>query len=207
MSARKLLITGIVFAFFASTGCESMSNTAKGGLIGGGVGTGLGAIAGGGKGALIGGLAGTAIGGIIGNDIDQEEKREKDHRLAVAEAKAAAATAPPPPAAAPLGMMDVVQMSREGMAENVIINQIRATHSTYQLSVEDLRMLQANNVSPRVIEEMQLRRPTTRVIREQPRVIYTSPPPPVYVYEPYPYGYYPRPPRPYTSVGIYTRIP
>ncbi len=204
MIQKKLLMAGLFAAICWSSGCESMSNTAKGGLIGGGLGTGLGAIAGGGKGALIGGLAGTAIGGLVGNDVDQQEKREKDHRLAVAEAKAAAATLPPPvPAPAPLGMADVIQMSKEGMADNVIINQIRATNSTYQLSVEDLRMLQANNVSPRVIEEMQMRRPMTRVIREQPRVIYQQAPP-VYVYDPY---YYPRPPRPYASVGVYTRLP
>ena len=198
MNVKRLTITGILLAAFLSNGCESMSNTAKGGLIGGGIGTGLGAIAGGGKGALIGGLAGTVIGGVAGNSVDQDERREKDHRLAVAEARADAAAAPPP--AAPLGMSDVMQMSREGMADNVIINQIRSTNSSFLLSVEDLRLLQANNVSPRVIAEMQLRRPATRVV--QPRYVYPQPAP-VYIYDPHPYYR----PRPYTSVGIYTRIP
>lgn len=202
MNVKKLAITGVVLAALMNGGCEHMSNTAKGGLIGGGVGAGLGAAAGGGKGALIGGLIGTGVGGLVGNDMDQQEKRHTENRLAVAEANAAANTLPPPASVSPLGMADVIQMSREGMSDSMIINQIRSTGSTFQLSVEDLRMLQANTVSPRVIEEMQMRRPATRVIRE-PHVIYHESPAPVYVYpSPRPRAY---PPGGYIGVGVYAR--
>lgn len=199
MSMKKLIIAGFVLALGASSGCEHMSNTAKGGLIGGGVGAGLGGIAGGGKGALVGGLIGTGVGGLVGNDMDQQEKRAAEHRLANAEARAAANTLPPPVLShnAPLGMADVMQLSREGRSDTVIINQIRATNSTFQLSVEDIRMLGANGVSDGVIAEMQRCRPSTRVIREPARVIYTDPNPPVVIYE-----RYPPPPRPYTTVGV-----
>lgn len=205
MSKKNLTVVGALLAVFMTSGCQGMSNTAKGGLIGGGTGAALGGIAGGGKGALVGGLIGTGIGGLIGNDIDNEEKKEKDLRLAVAEAKASNNTLPPPApsSATPLGMADVIQMSRDGMSDNMIINQIRTTNSTFLLSVEDLRMLQANNVSQRVIEEMQMRRPVTRVIREQPRYIYQQPQP-VYIYDPYP----PPRPQPFTTVGVgvYSRV-
>jgi hypothetical protein len=196
MSAKKQAITGVLLAALLSSGCESMSNTAKGGLIGGGLGAGLGAAAGGGKGALIGGLIGTGVGGLVGNDMDQQEKRDKDTRLAIAEANA---TLPPPASAARLGMADVIQMSRDNMSDAMIINQIRATNSTFLLSVEDLRMLQANAVSPRVIEVMQMRRPVTRVIREQPQIIYQERPEPVFVYPS------PPPPRGYVGLGVYAR--
>lgn len=206
MNAKKLAFTGVLVAILASSGCEHMSNTAKGGLVGGGLGAGLGGIAGGGKGALVGGLIGTGIGGLVGNDMDQQERRDKDTRLAIAEAKANANTLPPPAPvaapAAPLGMADVIQMSRDNMSDTMIINQMRTTNSTYLLSVEDLRLLQANGVSQPVIEEMQRRRPTTRVIREQPQIIYHERPAPVYVYparpRPHPHGTY-------VDIGYYSR--
>lgn len=64
-------------------GCGSMSNTAKGGLLGAGggaaVGAGLGAIFGGGKGAAIGAGIGTAVGAgagvLIGNKMDKAAKQ------------------------------------------------------------------------------------------------------------------------------------
>ena len=202
MSMRKLSVAGALLAACLTSGCEHMSNTAKGGLIGGGLGAGLGAAAGGGKGALVGGLLGTAVGGIVGNDMDQTEKRQQEDRIAVAESRANATTLPPPAPAAALGMSEIIQMSREGMDQDVIINQIRATNSSFILSTEDLRTLQANSVHRNVIVEMQNRRPSTavRVIREQPRYIYQQPAP-VYIYESYP----PPRPRPVVGVGFYSR--
>jgi surface antigen len=193
-----ILSTGLLAGALLSAGCESMSNTAKGGLIGGGAGAGLGALAGGGKGALIGGLAGTVLGGVVGNDVDNEEKKQNETRLAVAETRAAVAEARAPGAQTPLGLTDVIQLTRDGVHEDVIVNQIRGSGSTFQLSNEDVRFLTSNNVSPRVIVEMQHRRPVARVVREQPQVIYRSPPPPpVVVYESYP--------APVMGVGYYQR--
>ena len=175
MKANKLLLTASLLAVAClSTGCESMSNTGKGALIGGGAGAGVGALAGGGKGALVGGLVGSVVGGVVGNDVDQQEKKRQEMRLASAEARAAANQQPR------MGLTDVVQMTREGINETVIINQIRSSGSSFQLSNEDIRFLTANGVSSNVIVEMQSRRPTVRVIREAPQVIYTQPAP-VYV--------------------------
>jgi len=184
MAVTKLL-GGCLLAFVClSTGCESMSNTAAGGLIGAGTGAGLGALAGGGKGALIGGLAGGLVGGAVGNSMDQQQKAATQQQLAAAEA---ARNAVPP-----VGMSDVIQMTRSGMSDGVIITQIRNSGSTYQLSLEDLRTLQANSVSQAVIYEMQSRPP---VVRVAPRPYYG----PGYYYAP------PPPPPPAIGVGVVVR--
>ena len=65
------------------TGCNSMNNTGKGALIGGGggsaLGAGIGALIGGGKGAGIGAGIGAAIGAgagaLIGNRMDKQQKQ------------------------------------------------------------------------------------------------------------------------------------
>lgn len=199
MNAKKIVISaGLISVALLSSGCESMSNTAKGGLVGGGVGTGLGALAGSasghaGKGALIGGLAGTVIGGIVGNDVDNEEKKKTEQRIAVAESR----TAVQQVQHAQMGMTEVMQLARDGVNEDVIINQIRSSGSTFQLSNEDVRFLTTNGVSPRVIVEMQNRRPVARVVHQQPYVIHRAPPP-VVVYESYP-------PPPVVGAGFYMR--
>lgn len=177
MRLKQVALMGILLTAFLATGCETA--TGRGALIGGGAGAGIGALAGGPRGAVIGAATGALVGGAVGNDMDRHDRIEKDRRLASAEAQAAANAQPA------MGMADVIQMTREGMDQNVIINQIRSTNSSFILSVEDLRMLQANNVSPRVIEEMQMRRPATRVV--QPRYVY------------------PPPPGPYVGVGVYAR--
>lgn len=80
MKGMKFSIGALCAAMLLS-GC-SMSNTAKGGLIGGGGGGALGALigqlAGGGKGAAIGAAIGTTLGAgagvIIGNKMDKAKK-------------------------------------------------------------------------------------------------------------------------------------
>lgn len=80
MKGMKLSVCALSAAMLLS-GC-SMSNTAKGGLIGGGSGGALGALigtlAGGGKGAAIGAAIGTTLGAgagvIIGNKMDKAKK-------------------------------------------------------------------------------------------------------------------------------------
>ena len=80
MKAMKMTVGALCAAMLLS-GC-SMSNTAKGGLIGGGGGGALGALigqlAGGGKGAAIGAAIGTAVGAgagtLIGNKMDKAKK-------------------------------------------------------------------------------------------------------------------------------------
>lgn len=89
MKTLKTLCLGLVAASMLLTGCNSMSNTGKGALIGGGggagVGAGVGALIGGGKGAAIGSAIGAAVGAgagaLIGNKMDKQ-KKELEEQLA-----------------------------------------------------------------------------------------------------------------------------
>ena len=90
-----------------------------------------------------------------------------------------------------MGMTDVVQMAQQGQSEDVIINQIRATHSCFQLSANDLNFLKQSGVPDRVIIEMQNARPQATVVGS-PRPVYVNPPTTV-VYEPAPMLIYGRP--------------
>jgi surface antigen len=186
MTGRILVGVMILATAPFLTGCSTMSNTGKGALAGGAIGAGSGAIiseATGGKagpGAVIGGIAGALIGGAMGNE---EDRREREALQARADQASAAASQ--------MGIADVIHWTKEGRSDDLIINQIRTTNSTYQLSPEDVRMLSSNGVSDRVIMEMQNRRPHAyppgRWVRVPPPgpVIY-GPPPPVYIVHPPP---------------------
>ncbi|AMV28302.1 hypothetical protein VT84_28120 [Gemmata sp. SH-PL17] len=185
-----------VFAFAAAgAGCASMNNTEKGAIGGGVVGTALGTAVGAatghtGAGAVIGGLAGTATGALVGNDIDKQERRDRDINQAAALAAAQQQQQR-------MGMFDVIRLAQGGHDDTVIINQIRTTGSTFQLTASDLDELKRAGVSSRVIAEMQAARPApTRVIvRDAPSVVYDSgpvyvrPAPVVVVGPPRPYSY------------------
>lgn len=82
MKALKNLCLGAVAAGMLLTGCNSMTNTGKGALIGGGgggaLGAAVGALIGGGKGAGIGAAVGAAVGAgagsLIGHRMDKQAK-------------------------------------------------------------------------------------------------------------------------------------
>lgn len=191
---------GAVLPFLG--GCAGMSHTAEGAGIGALLGTGTGAIIDratggkGGTGALLGLATGTVIGGAIGNEADKKEKDALIQAKADAEANASQGT--------PMGLTDVVQLAQRNTSDEVIINQIRSTNSTFQLSTEDLRFLKENGVSDRVVLEMQNRRPTQVLtpryvpVHRHPRYMY-APPPAVIFVEP------PPPPPPGFGVGFVIR--
>lgn len=199
MRTKRVIRLGVTVAIVAASswsgGCSTMSNTEKGvglGAAGGaGVGTLIGAATGNPKtGAVVGGLLGAGVGGAIGNDIDRKDQHQRDIVQAEAQAKANAQVQ-----ARRMGMTDVVDMVQKGHDEQVIINQIRDTGSSFQLSAADLDFLKANNVPSRVILQMQAAKPAaqpTRVIVREPApqtvIVQEHCPPPVYVV--------PGPPRP-----------
>ncbi len=169
-------------------GCESMNNTQSGMLGGGIIGTALGAIVGGasgrpGTGALVGAAAGTTLGGLAGASQDRREERA-DMR---AHAQAQALATPNPV----VSLQEIVQLTHQHTPENIIINQITSTNSTYDLTVGDIQYLRANGVSDRIIQTLQARRPPAVVQHVRP-----VPATRVYhVYDPYP-------PSPPVSVGV-----
>jgi hypothetical protein len=196
MTFQRTAMAAILVAAAASAGgCSSMNNTEKGagigGLIGAGAGTAIGAATGNPKtGAVVGGLLGAGVGGAVGNQKDNEiqERREIQQANAVANAQAQQR----------MGITDVIHMVQQGHDEQVIINQIRSTGSTFQLSANDLDFLKQNGVPPRVIVEMQSARAPVMVAPARPVVIHDSPtviyrdPPPVVIYRrpPPPPGFY-----------------
>jgi hypothetical protein len=188
MQTRILMLIVAVGAA-AGGGCSSMNNTEKGvgigGALGAGTGLAIGAATGNPKtGAAVGGLLGAGVGGLVGADKDREVQDKRD--LQQAQAIAAAQTQAQ---AGRMGITDVVHMVSQGHDEQVIINQIRSTGSTFQLSGGDLDFLKSNGVPSRVIVEMQnahgspvvVQPSRPVVIREQPTVIYRDPAP-VYIY-------------------------
>lgn len=186
MNRRILTVVAAFVVLPVGAGCSHMSNTGKGALAGGGIGAVTGAVVDkatggkGGTGAIVGGIAGAVLGGAIGNEHDQREK-------AALQARADAT-------ARQIGIEEVKQMVGQGLSEDVIVNQIRTTNSTYQLSAGDLQTLRDAGVSDRVIMEMQNRRadvyPRTRLVAvPAPAPVIYAPPPPIIVAPPPPPGF------------------
>lgn len=189
---RAVVLAGLAAGGLGSAGCSSLNNTETGALVGGGTGAVLGAgiaavtgnnpLVGAGLGAGAGGLGGA----LVGNAADKQEKRDREVQQAVAVASAQAQ-------AQRMGVFDVIHLAQGGHDDTVIINQIRTTGSTFQLTPSDLDALKQNGVSPRVIAEMQVARgpsplgprvvqpasSTTVIYAEQP--VYPYYPPPVVV--------------------------
>jgi hypothetical protein len=176
---RRLTTLIILVPAALLSGCASMTPTERGVAGGGLIGAGTGALVGKavgntGAGAVIGAAAGAVSGGLIGNEIERSERRT--------EAKLAAQAQPP---AGPLGLTDVVQLSQSQVSDSVIVSQIRASGSVYQLSSNDTIWLKQQGVSDVVVQEMlaTAHRPPRRVYSPTPviaRPVYVvEPPPPV----------------------------
>ena len=187
MLRRWVICAGLLAVSASGVGCSHMSNTAQGAGAGGLIGAGAGGLIGAAtgrplQGAAVGGLLGAGVGGLVGNDIDMQEKRQNQRDLAVAQARATQAEARP----AALGLTDIQRLAAQGLSDDVIVNQIRTTGSTFVVSAADIEWLKTNGVSDRVILEMQNARPHVaapppRYVRPGPTVIYAEPVPIYYV--------------------------
>ncbi|NDB77082.1 MAG: hypothetical protein EB141_15825, partial [Verrucomicrobia bacterium] len=128
--------------------------TGSGALIGGASGAMIGSIADRrhpGVGALIGGAAGALTGGLIGHSMDQQERAR--YRPVPPPPPA---PNPPAPAVAsnPTSLEDIKNMSKAGVSDEVIINQIVTSRSVYQLSADAIVDLNRAGVSAKVINYM-----------------------------------------------------
>ena len=95
---------------------------------------------------------------------------------------------------------DLVQMTRAGMSEDVIISTIRSRGARVDLSPQALIELRQQGISDRVVLAAQQMGPGGYVAGAPPygpTVVSEVPPPPSVIvapaYRPYPYWYYPRP--------------
>jgi uncharacterized protein YcfJ len=184
---RRYLVGGILLL---ACGCQGMNNTDRGmltgGLLGGGLGTVIGGLSGHpGAGAAIGAGTGALVGGLAGNSMDKQERRDE------AAARAYAAAHPP------LSIADIVRMSHDHVGDDLIVRQMEATGSVYNLSADDITYLRQNGVSERVVSIMISRRAGTVVPVRGPVTrthvyVVEPPPPPVSLGFGFGYGYGPR---------------
>jgi hypothetical protein len=201
--AGSLWFTGLLGLTAMTVGCASpyspYYHTDEGAVAGGLVGAGTGAIVGHalgntGAGALVGAGVGVLGGAAIGSSIDESEARNRAIIAARLGRQLAAGAVSPE---------DVVAMSRAGVNEEVIVNQIRAHGVSRPLVAGDLIGLQQQGVTPRVIEVMQ-----QSLAAQPPPVVYQPYDPYAYpgyyYYRPYPYYDYP-PPAPAVGFGVRIR--
>jgi hypothetical protein len=125
------------------------NDTAVGAVTGGGLGAITGAIVGGKKnregGALIGAGVGALTGGLIGKSVDNADQQ----RTAVGIAATQQANAQL--AAAAVTNFDLVEMTRAGVSEELIISTIRNRGGRFDLSPNQLIALKQHGVSDRVV--------------------------------------------------------
>jgi hypothetical protein len=197
-----------------TAGCQNISHTESGALIGTGLGAGTGAAIGNasghaGGGALIGAAAGAVAGSLVGNAEDAREERDAAvaHAQYVAQAQQAVTNA------------DIINMTRGGISDDVIIGAVRTRGGRFDLSPNSIIQLKHEGVSDNLIMAMQTAGagappPATVVAPAGPPVV-VGPPPSVVVVPPGPtFGvfvgprrYYGPPPRYYRrpSAGVYYR--
>ena len=174
---NRIWIAGLML--LSTCGCTGMNNTQQGAVSGAGIGGLLGALVGGRHNALPAAAIGAVGGGIVGGAIGADKDREEERKTAVAIATANQA------ARNQMSLTDIVQLAQRGTPDDIIIRQMDATGSVFNLTTQDISYLQDQNVSSRVISAMQARRTRTVIVQpRQPDVIYVSPPPPPVFVEP-----------------------
>lgn len=191
-----------------SVGCASWTHTDRGALTGGLLGAGSGALIGSstghaGAGAILGAGLGTLAGALVGSELDEVEAK---NRAMIAQQLGR----PVGPGA--VSMEDVVAMTQAGVAEELIVNHIRANGVQRPLTANDIILLQQQGVSIRAIAAMQeavQARPPAQAVP----VVPAAPPSVPVIVEEYHYGpwgppywwrryHYPPPPRGGFSWGI-----
>jgi outer membrane lipoprotein SlyB len=161
-------------------GCEYPNGdpnyTGTGALTGGAVGAFSGAAIGGdrhgGQDALIGAAVGAIAGGLIGNSMDQQQRDRLRQQAPQTYARVDEGR--------PLSVADVKALARAAVSDDIIISQIRNSHTAYHLSAADIIDLRDSGVSNRVIDFM-INTPSTvggDSSQEQNAVVAQAPPPP-----------------------------
>jgi hypothetical protein len=175
------------------------NDTASGTFLGGAMGAITGAIIGGkhhaGQDALIGAGVGAVTGNLLGRSKDANDERR------AAQGAAAVGQMNQQAMAMAVTDNDLVQMTRAGISEDVIISTMRSRGTRIDLSPQSLIALRQQGVSDRVVMAAQQMgagsgyAPGAPAIG--PTVVSEVPPPPAVIvapaYRPYYYGYYPRP--------------
>ena len=144
---KVVLFVICVYLVVLNLGCQSnKTRVAEGALIGAIVGAGAGGIIGhqshhGSEGAGIGAAAGALTGALVGAQV---EKSNSGNDSSIAGASSAQ-----------ISTQQVIDLAKQGVNEDVIIDKIRLSGSKFKLSAEDVNYLKQEGVSQKVIEAMQ----------------------------------------------------
>lgn len=164
--SRSIACTGVIVAMVTvgiSPTAHAQNNTQRGATFGGITGAIAGAIIGennneAGAGAAIGGAIGAVAGGLLGNANDKDNALRQRQYYQSQQQYAAPVYAAQPYSAPPSGAVsynDVIAMSRSGVGEGVILNQIQTRGVQRQPVVSDIISLHQQGVSENVIAAMQ----------------------------------------------------
>lgn len=127
----------VLIAGCETAGPKTTTGAVAGGLIGATAGGIIGHQSGAGlAGAGIGAAVGALSGGLIGNQLDKADKKAR--------------------ASNPnhLSIVSIVDMAQKGVPDDVIIDEIDKTNSTYTLTSQVITYLKENKVSDKVVNHM-----------------------------------------------------
>ena len=174
----QIFILALAASAIVLAGCEYPNGdpnyTGTGALTGGAVGAFSGAAIGGerngGQGALIGAAVGAIAGGLIGNSMDQQQQERLRQQAPQTYARVDQGQ--------PLRLADVQALARAGISDDVVISQIRNSHTVYRLNAADIIDLRNAGVSNRVIDYMINTPGTVATASQATTVVVDQPPPP-----------------------------
>lgn len=154
----RLAIAGLMLISLTQVSF-AQNNTQRGATFGGITGAIAGAIIGdnnneAGAGAAIGGALGAVAGGILGNANDKDAALRQQYYYPNRQQAAAPTYTAPQPLGA-VSYNDVIAMSRSGVGQSVILNQIQTRGVQRQPVVSDIISLHQQGVSETVIAAMQ----------------------------------------------------
>ena len=160
------------------------NDTVQGTVVGGGLGAITGAVIGGrkqrGEGALIGAGVGALAGGLLGRSADVADQRQ------AAAGAAVTAQANAQVAALAVTNYDLVEMTRAGLSEDLIISTMQSRGGRFDMSPAGLISLKQNGVSDRVVIAAQSsgapRYAPPAPAVSQPPVMYVQPAPVIRFY-------------------------
>ncbi|MFA5156456.1 MAG: glycine zipper domain-containing protein [Candidatus Omnitrophota bacterium] len=145
---KKIFAFLFCFAFAISAlGCQgTKTHAVEGGVIGGVLGAGVGGIVGhqmhrGAEGAAIGAAAGIIGGSLIGAQMEKPGQQQT--------------AAQPAANSNQMTQQQIVDLTKQGVHENVIIDKIRLTNSKFSLTADDVAYLKQQGVAQKVIDAMQ----------------------------------------------------
>lgn len=137
---KMLVVVLSMCAVSLTAGCQSaQTRSGEGAVIGGVLGAAVGGIVGhqsgrGGEGAAIGAAAGALTGAVVGSSVPKSQQVANPNQISIQE---------------------IIDLSSQGVNENVIIDKIRLSNSRFALTAVDIAYLKEHGVSERVINVMQ----------------------------------------------------